>query len=178
MRPPGTQPFSDQHQASASTAVPETTTAPSIVMVLSCHEAKITSTQEDEASLWAYWRLPKNVFRGGGVRQETKWMEIFANTDGNCWWTVFAGWIWYLVEKKSLIITRATIMNRQRWNIRKASWNQKCNIRVQMKCKSLQSQNLGSGRSGFLSIPSEHLSLQNLFLSPGFTPLSLAITCF
>lgn len=69
-------------------------------------------------------------------------------------------------------------MNRQRWNIRKASWNQKYKIRVQMKCMSLQPQNLAPGQSDFFSIPLEHLSLQNLFLSPEFTPLSLAITGF
>lgn len=69
-------------------------------------------------------------------------------------------------------------MNRQRWNIRRASWSQKCNMRAQMKCKSLQLQNLAPGQNGFFSFTLEHLSLENFFLPPAITPLSLAITGF
>lgn len=76
MRPPGTQPFSDQHQASASTIVPETSIAPSIFMVLSCHEAKSTSTQRKTKSSCEHTKsFPKTY--------SEEWDEAGEKVNGN-----------------------------------------------------------------------------------------------
>lgn len=53
-------------------------------------------------------------------------------------------------------------MNRQRWDIRRASWSWECNMKVQMTYKTLQLQNLAPGQSDFFSFSLEHLPLENI----------------